>query len=164
MTSPATPRRSRKRVPESLDSPSKVIEFIKDLANDPLIQDELKNALRDTAKVGGNLFGAAILAFSSYAATIGQGLPGGFKVEASTLSQEVANRENLSVKGAHALMLRREVNSRGLNGILARAIIRADSKSANLQELQDIVGALPRGSFRAGLSRRLRVLIKRRRR
>jgi len=164
MTSPAVPRKSKTRVPESLEKPDAAVEFIKDLATDPIVQTELAKALRDTRKVGGNVFGAAVLAFSSFAARIGQGLPGGFRVEADTLSQEVANRENLTVRGAHALMLRREVNSRGLNGLLARAIVRTDARGGDLQDLQDIVGVLPRGSFRTEMSRIRRELIRRRNR
>jgi len=105
--------------------------------------------------------GAVIKTFSSLSAEIGKRLPGGFRIERDTLSEELAARENLTIKGAHALMLRNLLNRRGVLGQLARNIIRTDLQDANELDLLDVRRVTPNGKFRKEISRRLRELQRR---
>jgi len=148
MVSPVIPRLSRKRVPDSVETPSVVLEFLKEMVVDPFVADVLPAAVQDTSRLAGNVFGATILAFSSLAAGIGALLPGALRVEAPTLSEAVARRNNLTTRGAHALMLRGDVNSRGINGILARRIIDIDMRGHTRFDLDDVIRVLPRGVYR----------------
>jgi len=105
--------------------------------------------------------GAVLVTFSALSAEIGKRLPGGFRVERDTLSEEVAARENLTIKGAHALMLRNLLNRRGLLGQLARNIIRSDLQDANELDLLDVRRVTPAGKFRKEISARLREIQRR---
>lgn len=105
--------------------------------------------------------GAAIQTFSALSAEIGKRLPGGFRVERDTLSAELAARENLTIKGAHALMVRNLLNRRGVLGQLARNIIRGDLRDANELDLLDVRRVTPPGKFRKEISRRLREIQRR---
>lgn len=158
MTSPAIPQRSKEPVPEPI--PQTVIPFLKDLIADPLVETLLPQAVEDVQRLAGRVFGGTILTFSTLAARIGQLLPGGLNVTESTLSAEVARRNNVTVRGAHALMLREDVNSRGVNGLLARAIINIDMRGADRNDLFDVIRVLPKGTFRAKWKKRLRELNK----
>jgi len=133
-----------------------VIPFLKELIADPLVETVLPQAIQDVSRLSGRVFGGTILAVSSLAARIGQLLPGSLKVTESTLSAEVARRNNLTIRGAHALMLREDVNSSGVNGLLARAIINIDMRGADRNDLMDVVRVLPKGTFRTKWKKRLR--------
>jgi len=100
--------------------------------------------------------------FTKFAAAIGKQLPGGFRVERDTLSEELAARENLTVKGAHALMLRNLVNNKTVLGRIARSIIDEDLRDATEFDLIDVRRVLPNGRFKTKISRRLRELVRRR--
>jgi len=106
--------------------------------------------------------GDSVTIFSKFAALIGKQLPGGFNVERETLSAELAARENLTLRGAHALMLRNAVNDRGIIGRIARSILREDLKFATEFDLIDVRRVLPNGVFKTEISRRLRELVRRR--
>jgi len=106
---------------------------------------------------------SSVMLFSRFSAKIGSTLPGELRVTEDTLSQELAEREGITVRAAHALMLRKFVNNRGLLGRIAREVLNTDFQDATEQDLADIRRVLPAGTFKATISRRLRELRRRKR-
>ena len=158
MVSIATPRRTTEPVPEPIQV-NPVAGFLKEYVRDPFIAgiaDQIDNA--------GYLPARALTLFTVMSAAIGKQLPGGFRVERETLSAEVAARNNLTVTGAHALMLRGLINNRGIAGSLARRILDADLGDATEFDLIDVRRVLPNGAFKTKVSRRLRELVRRKNR
>jgi len=108
--------------------------------------------------------GKAIVTFSQFAAGLGKLFPGGFRVTENTLSEELAAREGITIKGAHALLLRKFVNNRSVIGRVARQILLFDLKGANETELSEAQRIIPEGKTRTEISKRLRALRKRQKR
>lgn len=142
-------------------------DVVKVLLDDNFLSDFINEASRiqgqQTGKAIPVVLGKTVLEFSKFAAQIGSLFPGGFEITEPTLSQELAKREGLTLKGAHALMLRRFINNRSVIGRIARQILSFDLRDANEQELSEARRIIPKGKFQKDISKRLRALRKRQR-
>lgn len=118
-----------------------VVGFIREVVVDDFLGGV---ALPQLQKEAGTNFGRGIEAFSRFSALIGKGLPSPFVVTENTLSAELAKRNNLSIRGAHALLINFLLkDSRGLVGKVAIELLKNEAREATLAELMEMRSLVP---------------------
>lgn len=124
---------------EGLTRPARVvkrgIDNFLDLLQEDWVREELAEAIQRERKLFLSQLGF-IPAFTRIAALIGKALPEPFTVRESTLSAELAKREDTNLLGAHLLLMRplfRDSKTRVIGRIATDLLIGGEPESEVLQ-------------------------------